>query len=111
MVENNEKRVYSHLANATNEHSGRQFIRQLGDFFEFDGPYGKHEVFVMEALGMSLRTLQEQQERQIFPEAFVVSAIDQLLRGLDFLHEADVIHTGKCLQLYLQLLPIHRRLC
>ena len=95
IAENNEKRVYAHLAGVTNEHSGREFIRQLGECFEIDGPNGKHEVFVMEALGMSLRTLQEQQEGHIFPETFVVSALDQVLRGLDFLHEANVIHTGK----------------
>lgn len=95
MVENNEKHVCPHLAGVAMGHSGRQYIRQVGDYFDLEGTHGKHEVFVMEALGMSLRTLQEQQESRVFPEILVVNAIDQVLRGLDFLHEANVIHTGE----------------
>lgn len=46
---------------------------------------------------MSLRTLQDMQENGIFQQALVVGALDQVLIGLDFLHEANVIHTGKYL--------------
>lgn len=91
---NQELKVYRHLAAFTEEHSGREFVRQLEDSFTLDGPRGEHVVFVMVPLGMSLRTFQELQKEHVFQQSLVVSAIDQVLRGLDFLHQADVIHTG-----------------
>ncbi|CCF33703.1 protein kinase [Colletotrichum higginsianum] len=94
LTQNQELQVYRHLAGVTVEHSGRDFIRQLNDSFVLDGPHGKHDVFVMEPLGMSLRTLQEQQQNRVFSETLVINALDQVLRGLDYLHDSNVIHTG-----------------
>lgn len=95
LEENNEKRIYSHLSGFAPDYPGRQHTRQLGESFELQGPHGKHDVFVMEALGMSLRTLQEQQKPQVFAKDLVVSALDQVMRGVLFLHEVDVVHTGE----------------
>jgi hypothetical protein len=49
----------------------------------------------MTPLGMSLRTLQEMQNGGIFDQNLVIGALDQVLMGLNWLHEANVIHTGK----------------
>ena len=49
----------------------------------------------MTPLGMSLRTFQEMQPDSIFEQSLVKSALEQVLIGVDFLHDADVIHTGK----------------
>ncbi|KAF5611789.1 serine threonine kinase [Fusarium tjaetaba] len=43
---------------------------------------------------MSLRTLQELQKDTVFQQTLVTSALDQTLLGLNYLHDADVIHTG-----------------
>ena len=94
---NQELEVYRHLASVTKEHAGRQYIRQLEDSFTLRSQDGEHDVFVMTPLGMSLRTLQEMQKDGIFQQTLVVSALSQVLIGLNFLHEADVIHTGKYL--------------
>lgn len=94
---NQELEVYRHLAGVSKEHSGREYIRQLEDSFKLKGPNGEHDVFVMTPLGMSLRTLQEMQKNGTFQQTLVVGALDQVLTGLNFLHEADVIHTGKYL--------------
>ena len=94
---NQELEVYRHLAGVTMEHSGREHIRRLEDSFKLESRTGDHDVFVMTPLGMSLRTLQEVQKNGIFQQTLVVSALDQVLTGLNFLHEADVIHTGKYL--------------
>ena len=94
---NQELEVYRHLAGVTIEHPGRKYIRQLKDSFKLKSCNGEHDVFVMTPLGMSLRTLQDMQDNRIFQQTLVVSALDQVLFGLNFLHEADVIHTGKCL--------------
>jgi serine/threonine-protein kinase SRPK3 len=101
---NQELEVYRHLAGVTMGHSGREHIRRLEDLFKLQSRNGEHDVCVMTPLGMSLRTLQEMQENGIFQQTLVVVALDQVLTGLNFLHEADVIHTGKYL-----LSPSRRR--
>ena len=70
-------------------------MRKLENSFNLDGPHGKHDVFVMVPLGMSLRSLHEKQDTGVFGEILAVIAIDQVLLGLEFLHLADVIHTGE----------------
>lgn len=92
---NQELEVYRHLAGVTLEHPGREHIRNLEDSFKLKSRSGEHDVFVMPPLGMSLRTLQEMQNDGIFQQTLVVGALDQVLTGLSFLHEVDVIHTGK----------------
>ncbi|OAA53454.1 protein kinase-like protein [Niveomyces insectorum RCEF 264] len=76
-----------------NEYLGRDYVRTLHDSFRLTGPHGEHDVFVLTPLGMSVRTLQETQKSGVFPQTFVTGAIDQLLLGLVYLHEADVVHT------------------
>ncbi len=92
---NQELEVYRHLAGVTKEHAGREYIRLLKDSFKLKSHNGEHDVFVMTPLGMSLRALQEMQPNGIFQQTLVTSALNQVLTGLNFLHEADVIHTGK----------------
>ncbi len=90
-----ELAVYEHLSRLDLVHAGRQHVREVRDTFKLSGPNGEHEVFVMPPLGMSLRTLQELQQDNVFQQALVRSALDQTLLGLNYLHNADVIHTGK----------------
>jgi serine/threonine-protein kinase SRPK3 len=92
---NQELIVYKHLSSITTEHPGREYIRRLEDSFKLKSPTGYHDVFVMTPLGMSLRTLQEMQNGRIFDQNLVIGALDQVLMGLNCLHEANVIHTGK----------------
>ncbi|WZH45545.1 kinase-like protein [Fusarium acuminatum] len=47
----------------------------------------------MPPLGMSLRTLQEMQKDHVFQKTLVTNALDQTLFGLNYLHDADVVHT------------------
>ncbi|KAF4958535.1 hypothetical protein FGADI_2335 [Fusarium gaditjirri] len=77
------------------DHAGRQHVREVRDTFKLSGPHGEHEVFIMTPLGMSLRTLQELQQGNVFQQTLVTSALDQTLLGMNYLHDADVIHTGK----------------
>jgi len=92
---NQELQVYRYLAGITKKHPGRDHIRRLEDSFTLKGHNGEHDVFVMKALGMSLRTLQDLQSNHTFQRELVVGALNQVLLGLDFLHGAEVIHTGK----------------
>ncbi|KAH6723270.1 kinase-like protein [Leptodontidium sp. MPI-SDFR-AT-0119] len=90
---NQEFEVFKHLASITAEHSGRLHVRQLEDSFKMKSCNGEHDFFVLAPLGMSMRTLQELHEDGIFAQSVVEGALDQVLFGLNFLHEADVIHT------------------
>ncbi|KAG8672233.1 hypothetical protein FPOAC2_05605 [Fusarium poae] len=47
----------------------------------------------MYPLGMSLRTLQELQKDNVFQQTLVTTALDQTLLGVNYLHDANVIHT------------------
>lgn len=91
---NQELKVFNHLAGITIEHTGREHVRQVKDSFKLKGRDGEHDVFVMTPLGMSLKDLQDMQKTRVFEQSLVTDALDQVLTGLDFLHEADVIHTG-----------------
>ncbi len=92
---NQELEVFNHLTSITVEHSGRVHVRQLEDSFKIKSCNGEHDFFVMAPLGMSMRTLQDLQKDRIFAQSVVKGALDQVLFGLNFLHEANVIHTGK----------------
>ncbi|VTT76303.1 unnamed protein product [Fusarium fujikuroi] len=66
---NQELAVYEHLSRLDLVHAGRQHVREVRDTFKLSGPNGEHEVFVMPPLGMSLRTLQELQQDNVFQQA------------------------------------------
>lgn len=92
---NQELKVYRHLSGFTMDHPGREYVRQFHDSFKLEGPHGEHDVFVMTPLGMSLRTLQDLQKDHVFHQSLATTALSQALLGLNYLHEADVIHTGE----------------
>lgn len=92
---NRELEVYKHLAGVNVEHSGRSYVRWLEDSFNIESNYGDHDCFVMTPLAMSLASLQEMQPDRIFEPGLVRPALDQVLVGVDFLHDAEVTHTGK----------------
>ncbi|KAF5644457.1 CMGC SRPK kinase [Fusarium sp. NRRL 52700] len=105
---NQELAVYKHLSSLDLDHAGRQHVREVRDTFKISGSYGEHEVFVMPPLGMSLRTLQESQQGNVFQETLVTSAIDQTLLGLNYLHDADVIHTDDSILSTVEDNELHR---
>ncbi|VUC31591.1 unnamed protein product [Clonostachys rosea] len=92
-----ELQIYQHLQGFVPDENtiGKPHIRQLQDSFSLRGPYGDHQVLVMKPLGMSLMTLQELyiQKNRNFEENLVTGALDQVLLGLDYLHEAKIVHT------------------
>lgn len=97
MEYNKEHVVFRHLASVTglDDHNGRHYVRTLHDSFTLTGQHGDHEVFVMTPLGMSLKTLQDMQPYRVFRKELAKNALDQVLFGLDYLHSAGVVHTGK----------------
>ena len=62
--------------------------------FTTKGPHGYHDVFVMSPMGMSLRKFQDMQRDTVFDESLVTAGMTQVLLGLEYLHEADIVHIG-----------------
>lgn len=87
--------MLQHLKSIQSEHSGREQIRLLEHHFTIQGSCGPHVVFVLPPLGVSIKLLQELQPGGVYNEETAVSAIQQTVLALNFLHhEANVIHTG-----------------
>lgn len=78
------------------DNPGRNNIRRLLDSFEIGGPNGKHIALVFQPAQMSLRDMKHVfRQAGGFDEIFVKGAVEELLKGLDFLHrEVHVVHTG-----------------
>ncbi|KAG6109001.1 hypothetical protein E4U13_006159 [Claviceps humidiphila] len=89
-----ELEVLQYLKSIQSEHYGREQIRLIEDHFTIQGSCGSHIVFVLPPLGVSVKLLQELQPGGVYKEGVAVSAIQQTILALDFLHhEASVIHT------------------
>lgn len=91
----NEIAVSSHIRALDTEHYGKSLLRVVEDHFEIDGPHGKHQCLLFQPLGLNFT-----QYRNLFPnkcldKTLVQQALQLVLIGLDFLHTAGVVHTGK----------------
>lgn len=65
------------------------------DWFEVDGPHGRHICLVHEALGGSLYDMKNRAPYQVLNTEILRPAIRALLLALEYLHDVThVIHTG-----------------
>ncbi|KAI1109520.1 kinase-like protein [Nemania sp. NC0429] len=93
---NQELEIYHHLDNTPCDISfikAKGYIRQLKESFQLTGPHGDHDVFIMTPLAMSLSHFLGARGGQPFHFDFVRQAIRQVLYGLIYLHDMDVVHT------------------
>ncbi|KAI1132552.1 kinase-like protein [Nemania abortiva] len=93
---NQELEIYRHLAN-TPYHIEfahcKEYVRQLQESFKIKGPHGDHDVFVMTPLALSLSHFLGARRGQPFHSGFVKPALSQILNGLIYLHDVNVVHT------------------
>lgn len=76
---------------------------QLLDCFSVEGPNGRHNCLVTELLGPSLASvysLYGQLEQVLRPET-ILRASKQLLLGIDFIHQAGLVHGGNVIPVIL----------
>ena len=86
-----ELRVLQHLQ--AGEGEGKEYVIQLLDHFEHEGPNGVHLCIVTEVLGPSLAS----QFFEVFPDdklplEFAKRFISQATKGVRYLHSRDVVH-------------------
>ncbi|KAI0859843.1 kinase-like protein [Xylaria cubensis] len=96
MKHNQELEIYRHLANTPCDPEfakAKQYIRQLKEWFKLKGPHGDHDVFVMTPLALSLSHFLGARRGQPFHSDFVKQALSQILYGLVYLHDMNVVHT------------------
>ncbi|KAI1843698.1 hypothetical protein JX266_010144 [Neoarthrinium moseri] len=90
---NNEVVISQHIKAIDAEHPGKQLLRLTLDDFKINGPHGTHQCLVFHPLGMSFSKF-----RNLFPEnglnkELLQQTLQLVLLGLDFLHQAGVVHT------------------
>ncbi|KAI3339393.1 kinase-like protein [Ustulina deusta] len=92
---NQELEIYRHLANTPRDRElakAKEYIRQLKELFKLKGPYGDHDVFVMTPLALSLLHFLGARQGQPFHSDFVKQALSQILYGLVYLYDMNVVH-------------------
>lgn len=89
-----ELKVYKHLAAVQTSHPGRVLIRELHDSFDIQGPYGKHNCLVLQPMYMTILEMMRLNPKP-FDLPLLKMTVKRLLLALDFLHTAEVVHTGK----------------
>ncbi|KAI9823354.1 MAG: hypothetical protein M1819_001362 [Sarea resinae] len=87
--------IYKHINSLQLEHGGRAHVRKLLESFELEGPHGRHICLVHQPLGISFDELRELTPDGVFGVDLIRQTIRHILAGLECLHEAHVIHTGK----------------
>ena len=76
------------------EHPGKARLRTVLDDFWIAGPNGEHRCLILAAHGLTYSQL-----RSLFPEKglskdLLQQSLLMILLGLDFLHQAGIVHTG-----------------
>ncbi|KXX77730.1 Serine/threonine-protein kinase SRPK [Madurella mycetomatis] len=85
--------ISNHIKSIHAEHPGKERLRLVCDNFQIRGPLGCHQCLLFTPLGLTYTAF-----RSLFPEnGFNVDILQQslllVLLGLDFLHQAGVVHT------------------
>ena len=97
-VDTSELSILCYLKQQGNSDPMSKHVITLLDYFEHQGPNGKHVCIVSEALSMNvsnlLNTCPEYSHgpRTFFPKWMAKRILRQVLIGLCFLHSHDVIH-------------------
>lgn len=90
----NEVAISQLIKSIDARHPGKQVLRVVLDAFQITGPHGTHQCLIFEPLGISFTAFRNQ-----FPEGglnldVLQNTLRLLLLGLDFLHQAGIVHTG-----------------
>lgn len=79
----------------TNDHFGGKLAGLVLNSFGLIGPHGKHVCLAYESLGMNFTEFQNLPLDSKFPKDLVQRDTQLTLIALAFIHENNVIHTGK----------------
>ncbi|RTE81737.1 hypothetical protein BHE90_003733 [Fusarium euwallaceae] len=78
------------------EHPGKDRLRVALDDFNIIGPHGSHQCLVFPTVGMTYMDYQNLFPQRSIPKGVLRVTLLMILLGLDFTHQAGVVHTGMC---------------
>ncbi|PYH32580.1 kinase-like protein [Aspergillus neoniger CBS 115656] len=95
-----EIRISKHLKQAhhtkaeQSKHVGQKYTRLIHDSFEIQGPHGIQPCILYQPSGMDICDYIQCLEGNALPEDLLRVTIRFMLIALDYLHSANVVHTG-----------------
>lgn len=81
--------------NAIKGHVSAQFVRVVMDSFEVEGEHRTFPFMIYPPAGIDLDDVMHMYDDKMFDEELLKAAVRDILVGMAFLHQADVIHTGE----------------
>jgi serine/threonine-protein kinase SRPK3 len=93
--DDHEIAISHHLENCSLDHSGKSMVRPVLDSFDIVGPKGRHKCLLYQPLWWSFASFQDLLPDRRFPKDLVQQSVQLILVALDYLHQCNVVHTGK----------------
>ncbi|KAF3000666.1 hypothetical protein E8E13_000585 [Curvularia kusanoi] len=90
---NNEVAISKYLKPIEADHPGKDRLRLVLHDFEIAGAHGKHQCLIFDPLGMSLAKFRNMFPTRTLDKQLLQESLQLILLGLDFLHQAGVVHT------------------
>jgi hypothetical protein len=75
-------------------HPGKQLLRLVLDELKITGPHGTHQCPVFNPLGLSFTNFRNCFPKNGLDKELLQQTLQPVLLGLDFLHQAGVVHAG-----------------
>ncbi|KAK7934577.1 hypothetical protein PG985_000072 [Apiospora marii] len=92
--ESDEVAISDHITSIESGHIGKQRLRLVLDRFQITGSHGPHQCLVFAPLGPTLDDIRESLKPSTLQKEVIQFGMYAVLHGLDFLHQAGVVHTG-----------------
>lgn len=93
--QNAEVAISHHIAAIDDElHPGKDRLRIATDNFHVQSAGGNHQCLVFPPLGMTLANLRDLFEERALEKNLLQFCLFMVTLGLDFLHQAGIVHTG-----------------
>ena len=90
----NEVTVSGLVRSIDAEHPGKARLRVALDTFQIKGPYGSHQCLLFAPLGLTYTKFRTLFPNNALNKDLLQQSLLMILLGLDFLHQAGIIHTG-----------------
>jgi hypothetical protein len=92
-------RISGYLKDFGSEHPGLRILRLPLKNFKLESSAGVHQCLIFDLLGFTWTDVQKMYPDKVLNRNMLRGGLHMLLYGLDLLHQAGVVHTGKALQL------------
>ena len=90
-----ETTIYECLKIHPIKHPGKNRAQNVLDLFEVAGPNRNHKCMLYQPLGMSFNEFLRLLPQNRFPRELAQKSVQLILIALDYLHQCDVVYTGK----------------